>query len=153
MNQPYVGHTCESYRFLSSLSFCLRIKLKDLPILNANTPPFYTTSSGCVQVRVSHIYGSCRAYTIKPGHRHPHESKYQRFTTHVCQDFCFVARSQLGQHGLRATLRCPIASLLPADWRQKTAKNLAEPAGNQQRIEGFLGREMKRIRTWRLGAP
>ena len=32
--------------FFSSLSFCMKIKLKDVPILNANTPPFYTTSCG-----------------------------------------------------------------------------------------------------------
>ena len=30
--------------FFSSLSFCVEIELKDVPILNANTPPFYTTS-------------------------------------------------------------------------------------------------------------
>ena len=30
----------------SSLSFGMKIKLKDVPILNANTTPFYTTSCG-----------------------------------------------------------------------------------------------------------
>ena len=30
--RPYVGHICQSYRIVSSLSFCLKIKLKDIYI-------------------------------------------------------------------------------------------------------------------------